>query len=789
MRQGSRVPAVQVSDDLPLWQLALRPETNARLVAGGADAGVTCRRVAVRTAVCSDEVRATLASFVRSRSGLPAVPSPFDREELLVAGAGVIPRGPFEGDQWTAELEPASEVIVLAISDPVGRQVIGNLLERAIVIAHERGRGWWRLSNSIRRWYRDAASETVGPVEVVDRIAFASVDLGAHGVGVTFDPGHLYRSALTVADYFDPALGRAEREARRREFDRLRSRGERRKGTLLYDTGKSRLNICYFERFADAKTCATTGPTHDSSSLLEYCQEHHPRLDIRPDDTVAIVSFPGLRHPVPVPAKLLRLRVMADKELSFLGLSDKKSAPPEERRLSVVSAWEGCRETVKKLLGLRFEEELWSPPEGSRELLPCPTLRFGKGRTVPPPKSSTVEEYRRYYRERLDRLRGGGLFRYEEAVERQIHLVTPEPAGRWTEDLNRAFTEDLLSCLKDLVGAPFKSVAVREGDTERIIDRLTSLEPGTAVIVFDDSTDAAAYYLLSHGLSAWRLKRLTRRQVERKWGARKSARHDLDRRKADRRWKDMILLSALDILDQMEATPWRLDELPYDACLAIDVGEGRRHFAMSALVCREPGVEPSFLRLSGTWTKPDHQHEAINPRQLRDKMAALFTGGFRSEDHAPIRSLLVLRDGHQCGDEPRGIAEGVKVLRDRGILAADAVCEVVDVHKRSLKNLRVWSHRGRSATNVLEGQAVYLDEKSALIACTGAATLGPKVTAEPCLLVARDGADIRRAARAFFALAQLNYTNPPVARRLAQPLWESDARLQQKSSQDMRNIR
>ena len=136
-------------------------------------------------------------------------------------------------------------------------------------------------------------------------------------------------------------------------------------------------------------TCATTGPVVDAGSLYEYCRKRYPRLAIGEDDPVAIVSFPGLRHPVPVPAKLLRLRIMADRELSFHGLGERKGISPEGRRAAAEDAWAACRDAVQRLLGLRLEDQLWSPPAESRELLPCPTLLFAKGRSVAPPRRRT----------------------------------------------------------------------------------------------------------------------------------------------------------------------------------------------------------------------------------------------------------------------------------------------------------------------------------------------------------------------------------------------------------------
>jgi hypothetical protein len=53
----------------------------------------------------------------------------------------------------------------------------------------------------------------------------------------------------------------------------------------------------------------------------------------------------------------------------------------------------------------------------------------------------------------------------------------------------------------------------------------------------------------------------------------------------------------------------------------------------------------------------------------------------------------------------------------------------------------------------------------------------------------REGADIKKAARAFFPLARLNYSSPSKAHRYAHPLRETDVLLRQRLAQDMRGIR
>src|SRR5262249_49113666 len=155
------------------------------------------------------------------------------------------------------------------------------------------------------------------------------------------------------------------------------------------------------------------------------------------------------------------------------------------------------------------------------------------------------------------------------------------------------------------------------------------------------------------------------------------------------RWWDTLFHSALDTLEQMDATPWRLRELPYEACLAIDVSENRRYFAVSLLVCRAEGREPAWFRRTDVWTKPDHQHAAINPRWLADKVVEAL-GTYRGPRFAPLASLLALRDGRLCGGEDRALDEAVEWLMREGRLSPGAAVDVAEVHKKTVKGLRAW---------------------------------------------------------------------------------------------------
>jgi hypothetical protein len=149
---------------------------------------------------------------------------------------------------------------------------------------------------------------------------------------------------------------------------------------------------------------------------------------------------------------------------------------------------------VEESLGVDVSPDFWQPAEDEFELLPAPELIFAQGRKVSAPAAPRAADYRRYYTERLERLRRGGVYRFEPTVPRKIHLVTPAASGGWPDALQQAFRADLKAALDNLVGSPFTLVPVRADDPDEVGARLSAVSsPGTAVVVFDDRTSPAAH--------------------------------------------------------------------------------------------------------------------------------------------------------------------------------------------------------------------------------------------------------------------------------------------------------
>jgi hypothetical protein len=798
MWKSKRLSKLQVSGSVPRGKLGDLIETNVRLIIGDATEFVTCRRVAVESGIWSDDLRQVICSVLRRRDRLVAAPSPFEKNEILIASTEGVVCSTIERADWHAELHDVERPLALRFGSERELGVIADLAQRALALGFETDGSYWRLANSMRYWYARQPAQVLHGIQAIPRVSFATLPLASAAVGIVFDCGFLYQTERSVAYFFDPQVEPRERERRLHWFDGLRCRQAGFKGTLLYNTGSTQQQVCYFEYFDGDKTMATTGRVMDCESLYEYCLAHHKHRNYEPNDPVAYVSFKGISQIVPVPAKRLRVRVPLNREQMPKELRDAISTPPDVRRRAIVNLWDGCNKSRLTSLGLQAQAQLWRPNASSHELLPCPELVFGKGRKVAPPADATVYEYKRYYKERMTALRNGGILRFEPSAGRDIYLVTPLTSSSWPDTLHKAFVEDFTECISNLVGQTFSIHEVRANAVEEIVERLNDAVAGrplgggrTTVVVFDDSlNDPAPYCLLSHRLMQWSLKRVTRRTVERKWQSRQGAQGGESHRPAEQHWKSMIELTVLDTLLQMDATPWRLQESRdgYDACLAIDVGEGRRYVAMSLLISRSDSARPSHLRVTKAWPKGDSHREEINHVQLQEKMAWMFEQ-YRGSSFSPLQSLLVLRDGRVCGQEFQAIAEAVDHLHKTDRLQQGACVDVVDVHKATMKDLRMWYPVDHLFTNVLEGQAVYLDGRTVLVSCTGSATLPQTVTAEPCLLEVHGSADIRHVARGFFSFAQLNYSAPTKACRCALPIHLTDEELRRKLSQDMRGIK
>ncbi len=775
--------SVQVSGHVRRANRSEVIETNLRLVTatGGK---LSVRRIRLESNDRCVDLRQKVCSRLRD-DAIPSVPSPWDSRELLVAEGIEAVRDQVQGDGWHARLIVSDFPGTLDLNKNPELAAAAELAQRAIVCELERSGHYWWLSESSRLWYTDTPAAAEDGIILLPRLSIATSPLGQNRLGVAFDAGHMVCTENTVADFLK------DRQSRER-FEALRRREEGRRGTLIYDTAQPRRSKCYFADYADGMTCNSTGVIvvrgRQYPSLLEYYQRNNPRLQVEGSDSVVSVSFEWGERPVLVAAKLLRLRLRLDPHLMPRGLR-RLSLAPSSRREFAVKSWTARTEDAVKKTGLKPEPNLWQPDAKETMQIVPPTLLFGNGQQLHPPQAPTLQEYRRYYSQREQFLRDHGVYRFNPAASRELIVVVPRPGGNWSAELQDAFIDGLRSDLEQLTKQNFR-IRIETADNVREIPRLLQRQvPGNCLVVFDErELDGAAYYLLSKELSDWTMKRVTRSRLARTYARLRSARNHQERLEAERSWRDTLFHTTIDLLDQMGTILYRVEDWDYEACLAIDVSEDRRFCALSFLICRDAESYPGragLWRYLECWTKPDTRRETIETVQLADKIAKI-PDGLHGLRIGPLKSLLVVRDGHECGDEPKAIDDGLNCWKRSDFLAQAAGIDVIDYHKRTVKDLRAWRVGNRDATNVFEGQAVLLDQRSAFVCTTGAATLGRHATADPILLVGRENADIRRAASGVFALAQHNWLSPKKAYRDAQPIRDADHELTRRMAMEVR---
>ena len=357
------------------------------------------------------------------------------------------------------------------------------------------------------------------------------------------------------------------------------------------------------------------------------------------------------------------------------------------------------------------------------------------------------------------------------------------------------FAKDLTACLGRLTNKQITfDLKMYQNVDVALLNLRQESKSGIAVFIFEDK-DPATYSKVSYELIGWRVKRITSRALVDRFrrlpkDKRRLSHNDSNGSKEERNWNSFIEMNALDVLQQMDCVPWGLaTPLHYEAQLAIDVGWDRRYFALSLLICRSESMRPSFSLNTLVEAKPDTKHETINKVILKDAILKLCQQ-VKRRHFAPLQSILVIRDGRECGLELESIAQAKDELIQSGFLEKDGRMDTVDFHKRSVKRIRMWlKNPERYISNVREGTAFRLDARTVVLANTGVATLS-QGTAEPIMLVAHhDDVNISAIAQDVHSATHLNWSNPRVAQRLPIALKRTDEELTNRAAQEIRRIK
>ena len=758
-------------------------ETNIRIVNFGAKLYLDTRVADLVGQDISPNLEQKACNALR-RKGLASVPCP---EGILVAGTKPIRTCDISEDDWRVEIRDKGVIKRLNFSKPNEAAILAQLLERSLLIEIGKRTNLWTL-DSPSIFYASTPFKEVDGVAAYRRYEISSTVIEGVGIGLVVDVSTAFFTVPTVADFFENSS--PDKKWQPKHFEALSHRQTGQKGTLLYDLGRNKIK-CYFAGFSDT-TCATTGPLRvkgkDYSSLYDYYQQTYPHLNVNPYDSVAKVSFPGIDHPRPVVANRLRLRVMNEAVPPRLKQVDKIS--PKERRELIEKFWTNIGDYPLGRGRPSVDKSFWQPWKQLLYLKP-PKLKFAKGKGVYA-KSGTPNGYRKYYRERFPLLNKVGCLDVPPTLSRNIHIRVPDSIDQTAAD---RFAKDLTAYLGRMTNKQITfDLKMYQNVDAALLNLRQESRSGIVVFIFEDK-DPATYSKVSYELTGWRVKRVTSRALVDRF-----RRLPKDKRmfshigsngsREERNWNSFIEMNALDVLQQMDCVPWGLaDPLYYEAHLAIDVGRDRRYFALSLLICRSGSMRPSFSLNNLVQAKPDTKHETINKVVLKDAILELFQK-LNRRHFDPLQSILVIRDGRECGLELESIAQATDELIQSGFLKKNGRVDTVDFHKRSVKRIRMWfkNHAG-DISNVREGTAFMIDTKTVVLVNTGAATLF-QGTAEPVMLVAhQDDVNIFNIAQDVHSSTHLNWSNPRMAQRLPIELKRTDEELTNRATQEIRRIK
>ena len=761
-----------------------RIETNIRIVEPGKDLYLWTRCAKITTPNYSSKMLEKVCSKLEGRN-LAAVYCP-KRKQILVFTQGRIPFVEVKEENWIIQVEDSGKKQRLQFSHSGNdASLLAQLIERHTLMQIKR-RLKMPTIDGTRIFQETQAFKNVEGFDVHRQFKVSAIAIEDVGVGISVDVSMAFFTHKTVADVFRFDLPSHEQQRLQEDFEFLSQRQRGQKGTLLYDLGNKQMK-CYFEKPLPRKTCATIGPLfvkeQTYSSLLEYYRRNQPHLKINPNDSVVMVSFENIDQPQPVAAKLLRPRVMNDSLPGSLKRIDKLA--PYERAGLISRFW---RDLGNDLFGPGkpyVARYFWQPPSQKIINLLPPGLQFSDGATLSAPRRRDHKEFQGHYHQRSSLLHKNGCLGVPVMMESVVHFAIPNKAE---EEMRGALLMDITEHLKQLTKEHITPQLTTYDELDDVFSELNHrFNQGVVVFVFDDESPET-YYNVAYELSNWRVKRITFRELNNKFDQLKSTENyrGSERSKAEKSWSSFTEMIALDVLQQMDCVFWGFKDKPdYDAHLAIDVGRNRRHFALSLLI-----LHPSLRIRTVVEQKFDYRLETINEIALRKEIVKIFENAAEWSDFQPLRSVLVLRDGRECGNELDGINEAVETLIANGLLVEGVEVDVVDFHKSIQKKIRLWERTQRNRVEQgLEGKAVPLDKHRVVLITTGSPTLH-QGTADPVILEGQNAnINMARVAKAVYASTHLNFSNPRVGQKLPLELKRTDDELRSRDSQQIRRIR
>jgi hypothetical protein len=759
-------------------------ELPIRILSPGVNIEMEVTRYEIRGHKLSNTSIQAVCSKLINHQDVAAIRNSLTKEqEIIVCAKDVIKNYtisvdiPNSNETWKVTLEKIDKV-ALSFRNQSHRVLIADLYQRRL----EKN-----ISNSL--FYEEKPFHVSNEFEAYRSFKISRNIIDDAGIGFSLAIGTIFLTEPSAADFY--------KSGRIADLDLLLQRSNELKGTMLF-FGPNIVNKVYYSRFCSEYKCGTVPQFSvkgkDFANLVHYYSEHS-QYGIQTDDLVAYVSFQNLGSPRPVPAKKLKARIFNDALPGEMKRLDKIS--PEQRRKLTIGFWNSVGSNVLRapFEGL-LQDYFFRPSAEKYGVINMPNLKFGMNRhgfnqILPKPDSRSVEAYQANFRDRKRYLDSYGCFKVPPTIEQEIYFPFPKTVPA---DAQNLFAESLSNKVSTLVGIEITHhIHPYDHYIQAAYKLKEEKDTGMAVFVFDD-TKPATYYGISRELSDWSIKRVTSRELRKKFTARQKAKKWREANsinspsKEERDWDSFIDLCAYDTVQQLGCVPWTIDgSLNYDMHLAIDVSEDYTHFALSLMVFNTELGYPIFK--TETERKLDQYMETINSEDLKEELRNLFHDPLLQQlkNQGKLGSLLIYRDGKDCDGEFSALAELIPELQRAGKLPENLRFDFVLVRKHLSNGIRGWVNNTDAITNVMEGTYWFKTKTTGLLWTTGCSTISTKATAEPIEVEMRyTEGNLLAILEDLMHAAQFNYSSPSKAQKLSSPLKRSDEKLREKRAEELK---
>lgn len=755
-------------------------ETNIKLVGFGKDLFLQTKVYSVDVPNISNEQLQKVCSHISS-TGIAAVPHRSGGKEFIITDniSSISNDRAINIDDWVVKLNLQTKDKKLNLSNPEHRQIMLDLYKRALIIQVQKQGNFWRL-DSPRIFYdktplRTDSQQFKTDIDAFRRFEISELFVEDEGLGLCVDVGTGFFSNTSVEEYFKGGY--------EQRFMSLSGRQGEHKGTLLFDSPSGKVK-CYFEKY-DGKTVANATPPMNIKgqryeNLFDYYKQRSPSYSIKENDMVAMVSFPGLPDKKPVPANKLFLRVSNEKLPREMSNMDKIT--PDERKKSLQRFWQGLGEFPFGNGFGKVNKYFYSPKPEKKGIIELPDLFFGNGQTLFKPTSSDKQGYKDHFRNRRNYLERYGCYYVPPTLSRSIYFAYPNEVSE--AEINK-YSKEMCEAVKKLTKVDVEPVLISYSSVEEALISLKGEEdPGVVVFIFNDN-DPATYFNISHGLKQWKIKRATTYELNRKFKG-LSNQNPEKLKRAKKNWTSYIEMTTFDVIQQMGCMPYIFKKNQnFDMQLVIDVSEKASHFGFSLMMYKDGMRYPVVF--DKVHSKPDKK-ETINKAILEKYFEELITQNKAAIQKNGLSSLLILRDGKDCGEEHKTLNASIEKLIQEGVLPTNFKFAFVEYHKTTLKEVRIWKNSVPTC-NVLEGSYLLLDSTTAIIASTGEGTL-TQGTSAPLLVKAKYGnVNLKAILEDIFISSQLNFSSPGVAQRLTYSAKRIDDQLKERRMQEIERIK